>query len=78
MPDTITPQHIIDAAAHDIRQNAVTLSDKNKIVKITQNAKKTGAETTHGNVAAFENEVHEISMGKTKEMKSFKDNSIKQ
>ncbi len=55
LPDSITPQHISDAA-NDVRQNAVTLSDKNKI--ITQHMQKiTGAETTHGNVAAFANEV---------------------
>tara|TARA_Y100000114_G_scaffold151447_1_gene168186 strand:+ start:225 stop:512 length:288 start_codon:yes stop_codon:yes gene_type:complete len=55
LPDTITSQHISDAA-DDVRQNAVTLSDKNRI--ITQHMQKiTGAETTHGNVAAFANEV---------------------
>ena len=55
LPDTITSQHISDAA-DDVRQNAVTLSDKNRF--ITQHMQKiTGAETTHGNVAAFANEV---------------------
>ena len=55
LPDTITPDHI-SAAANDVRHNAVTLSDKNRI--ITQHMQKiTGAETTHANVAAFANEV---------------------
>ena len=55
LPDKITPDHISDAA-NDVRQNAITLSDKNRI--ITQHMQKiTGAETTHANVAAFANEV---------------------
>ena len=55
LPDKITPDHISDAA-NDVRQNAITLSDKNR--SLTQHMQKiTGAETTHANVAAFANEV---------------------
>ena len=55
LPTDITPQHISDAA-NDVKQNAVTLSDKNKI--ITQHMQKhTNDQTTNANVAAFANEV---------------------
>ena len=55
LPDVVTRDHITNAA-NDVRQNAVTLSDKNKIItKHMQNI--TGDETTNANVAAFANEV---------------------
>tara|TARA_R100001163_G_C4861629_1_gene67599 strand:+ start:192 stop:488 length:297 start_codon:yes stop_codon:yes gene_type:complete len=53
-PD-VTPEHI-SAAANDVRQNAVTLEDRNRI--INNHARSVGGmESTTQNAAAFSTEV---------------------
>ena len=55
MHPNFTDDHF-SAAADDVRQNAITLEDRNKI--ITNHAREAGdANLTTGNVAAFSNEV---------------------
>lgn len=58
LPKAVSQNHI-DTAAQDVRQNAHTLEDRNKI--ITQHMQKIdpgeGQEFTNSNVTAFQNEV---------------------
>ena len=56
LPDNITPEHV-SSAADDVRSNAVTLQDKNKIITQHLRDNMAGELITNANVAAFANEV---------------------
>ena len=56
LPDNITPEHV-SSAADDVRSNAMTLQDRNKIITQHLRDNMGGQQITNGNVAAFANEV---------------------